>query len=73
MQLQFRAKCEIKETGAGTEMLVFSFTLGPLTISCLANIPREGETESVAYVIAELQPTQPIWDIRPEKKGKGNG
>lgn len=73
MQLQFKAKCIVKSTATDSEILVFSFRLGPLMISCLANIPNDDERESVAYVIAELEETQPTWEIRPERKGKKNG
>ena len=56
MQLQFKAKCKVSETKADTEILVFEFNLGPIHFVCLANVPREGEKESVAYVKIDLEP-----------------
>lgn len=67
MQLQFRAKCRFKET-TNADMLVFEFSLGPIVVTCLANIPQEDQPESVAYVLLELVPSKSVWEIRPERK-----
>jgi hypothetical protein len=40
----------IKPTSTGTEMLVFSVPLGPVELTCLVNIPPDGETRSSVYV-----------------------
>jgi hypothetical protein len=64
MQLQFRAKCKLKETEATkTEIIVFDFNVGPLKFICIVNIPREGETESVAYVKMEFE-SMKSWEVR---------
>ena len=64
MQLQFRAKCTLKETGTKEgEILCFEFNIGPLKIICIANMPREGETESIAYVKLELEAAR-TWEVR---------
>ena len=68
MQLQFRAKCQVKDTNADTEILVFEFILGPIHIVCLANVPREGEKESIAYVKIDMEPSRNNWEIMLEKK-----
>ena len=64
MSLQFKTKCRISETAQKTEMLTFSFFLGPLKVVCLANIPREGEEEAVVYVKLELHASKLEWEIK---------
>ena len=64
MQLQFRAKCKIADTAKETEILIFEFNLGPLHFVCLANVPREGEKESIAYIKIDLEPTRNNWEIK---------
>jgi hypothetical protein len=63
MQLQFRAKCTVKDTTAETEILVFEFNLGPIHVVCLANVPREGEKESIAYVKVDLDAGKNNWEV----------
>jgi len=57
MRLQLRVKAGVRENAEHqSQMLMFTFHLGPLEIFCLAHLPRPGEKESVAYVKATLKP-----------------
>lgn len=72
MTLQFRATCRIKETQANSEMLIFEFNLGPIFITCLANVPREGEDTSVAFVKLELRHSRAEWEITEAREHTKN-
>jgi len=53
MMLQLKVPCEIKPNKADGEIAVFEFSLGPVHISCIANIPKDG-AKSSAYVKISL-------------------
>jgi len=62
-------RARVVETGEATDMLVFPLHgFGPLQLAVLANVPREGEPHSIAYIKADVAP-DPSWTLDPSKKG----
>jgi hypothetical protein len=65
--VQLKTACQIKETSVNTEILVFTFNLGPVKVICIANIPEEGKKEAIAYVKLELNPSMLEWGVGKEE------
>jgi hypothetical protein len=61
--IQLKTTCRIKRTAVGTETVQFTFSLGPLMVLCIANIPEEGKEEATVYVKLDLV-KGPVYPVR---------
>ena len=52
--LQLKTKCTLRPTKAESDMILFSFQVGPIRVFCIANIPGENEREGTVYVKLSL-------------------
>lgn len=73
--IQFKTKCRLKENNVDGEILSFAFSLGPIRVICIANIPMEGEREAVVYVKLDFESSSPIgqWTQEQEPAGHSEG
>jgi len=68
-QTQFIVTGRIKPTNVGTEVISFSFRLGPVKVICIVNVPDENTDEAPTYVKFEL--VKPDWKNRNSEDDAG--
>jgi hypothetical protein len=66
LEVQLRTRARIRQTANG-EALVFGFSLGPIGIFCIANIPgnEDENAQSVVYIKITVSPAGE-WEIFKE-------